>query len=676
MNERVKLLAEEMLGLEPQHPLLPLPGVEMVVGLLQSPSGQKELGEVLEFRREAIRRAQADPVRFELEPEYWADVRGAIAEKIKVAIILGGNRSGKSRLCGKLVVEALLHHPGTMILAVAEDETASRETQQKIIWHYLPAEIKARCHNKRDPAGVFYVNYSEANGFSERKLVFPLPDPKEWAKLHPGKPYPTQPSKLLFATYGESPDDYEGLEFGHPQAWTIAWWGDENLRLAWLNMFVRRGRFRPGVGLWSYTPIHGITPTIKEATSGAVTVAHRPARLLQERVNVPGLPKGTMPYIQQPADQTRRVFYFHSEMSPFGPGPNGNGQPYAESVAQDCAGKPSEYVMRIAYGYTCDVIGRAYPKFTSEVHVVPVGRLPHEGTNYCYIDPAGDRNWFMVWVRVPPGSPKRLYFYREWPDARRYGEWAVPTARAVTEDSRKGWDGERGPGQRNQGWGVVRYKQLLLAEETISTELGADGLWVEKDPYRRRRLNEALEQVGLKAKREEVLPWGERVCWWDLDLVAEFRKRHPEPVREVVRIRKVDPRAAANPQASERGGVNILTLFAEEQRKPSGQVEGVRMTLLPAYSGKGIDDGLAHVNELLDYNTEEPVVPVLNEPRLYVSSGCANLRWMFENYTNRGGEEAGCKDPADLVRYAAQDDDVRHVSEGGKLRVGGFREGY
>jgi hypothetical protein len=645
-------LANELLAAEPPHPLLPLPAVADVVRLLREPAGRTTLAELLKFRRDAIWRANADPLRAELEPDFWADVRQAMAEKIKVVILLGGNRSGKSRACGKLAVEALVNHPGTLIVGVSEDETASIETQQSIIWHYLPPEIKAQCHNRRDPRGIFYVNHSSANGFSERKLVLPLP-----------KGYVGNPSKMLFATYNENPDDYEGMEYGHPTAWTVAWWADENLRLNWLQMFTRRGKFRPGTGLWSYTPIHGITPTIKEAVGkSARTLRHRPAALLSERVNVPGLPVGTMPYIQEGTLPNSRVFYFHSEMSPFGPGPNGSGKPYAQSVAEDCKGKPSEYVQRIAYGYTEDVIGLCYPKFRGDVHVIPPEQLSEKGTNYVFIDPAGDRNWFMLWVRVPPGSPRRIEIYREWPDARRYGEWAVASSKAVTADSKKGWDGERGPAQRNQGWGVVRYKKLLLAEETVDLAMDATGKFLERDPY---RVNLLLEFM-----------WKQCPNGWTPEDVVRVRSELAEPIREVIRARRVDPRAAKNPQASAKGGTNILTLFAQEDRDSQGNVDAPRMMVMEAYTGKGIDDGLAHVNELLDYKEQEAICPVLNEPKLYVSSACRQTIWMFENYTNQGGEDAGCKDPADLLRYIAQDDDLRFINNTGKLVTGGFKEGF
>lgn len=650
MTHEETALAAQLLAAEPPCPLLPLPDAAIVTQVLRRARGHYELESLFEDRRRVLALAQSDPLRHELEPDFWQDVRRAIFERVRAAIILGGNRSSKSWLCAKLAVEALVQHPGTRILAVSEDETASVETQQKIIWHYLPREIKARCHNKRDPAGIFYVNYTEANGFSERKLVLPLP-----------KGAAGEPSRLIFATYGQEPDQFEGMMWGHAVEWTIGWWADENLRLAWLQMLVRRGKFQPGTGLWSYTPVHGITPTIKEAVGkGARTLQHRPAKLLPDRVNVPGLPRGTMPYIQEPALPGGRVFYFHSEMSPFGPGPNGSGKTFAESVAEDCAGKPSEYVQRIAYGYTEDVIGLCYPTFRGDVHVVSQRSLPAEGTNYCFLDPAGERNWFIQWWRVASGTPSRFWLVREWPDQARYGEWSVPSSKAVTQESRRGWDGERGPAQRNQISGITGYKQLLLEEETIHADLGADGDWLEPDPYRRRLLDQALAGAGIKKADGR----------WPADAVAAWKLK-AEPLREKITLRKVDPRAARNEAASELGGVNILTLFADEQKDGHGNVIGPSMVLLPAYTGKGIDDGIRHVQELLRWNEHEPLCPVLNEPRLRVADTCKQTIWMFENYTARGNEDAGCKDPADLVRYVAQDTECQYWDERWPVSVGG-----
>lgn len=484
---------------EPEHPLLPLPTEAEVAAILARPGGEAELAQLIEERRAALQRSLDDPLRYEPEPWFWGEVRRLLAERWRTVIILGGNRSGKSRVCGKLVMESVVNHPGTRVLCISEDETASMETQQSIIWHYLPPEYKA-LNGRRDPARVYYINYSEANKFSERRLVLP------------------NQSRVLFATYNEEPDQYEGMMWGHPLDWVVSWWADENLRLAWLKMLVRRGRFQPGTGLWSYTPVRGMTPTIKEAVGEAPqTLKALPARLLPDRVNVPGLAPGTMPFIQAPHLADARVIYFFSELSPFGPGPNGTGKPFAQSVAEDCAGKPSEYVKRIAYGYTEDTVGRAFPLFCS-VHVVNPEQVPRVGTRYMFTDPAGARNWFTIWVLVTPDEPPRLFVYRDWPDEQTYGEWAVPTERAATAESRKGWDGDPGPAQTCLGFGVAQYKQLWLRLEA----------------------------------------------------------------GELIEERYIDPRAGRNAIIAEKGGTCLLEELEAEQRDERGEVVGPRMAFTPA----------------------------------------------------------------------------------------------
>lgn len=683
---------------EPHHPLFPLPTLAEAQQLLRR--GQGALAEVLQFRRQAIQKAIANPLEHEPEPAHWRDARAVLhlgelrylrgrkrpseAQRerakwlqrwlesnqralqvdpvrlldqvgedpgLKILILLGGNRSAKSRFLGKMLCETLERLPGTACLAISEDEMASIETQQQVVWHYLRPKYQ-HLNGKRDPQRNFYVNHSQANGFSERRLVLP------------------NGSKLIFATYGEEPDDYEGTEWGHADDWGLQFWGDENMRLGWFGMISRRGRYRPGWAGWSFTPIRGMTPTISQAVGQAKTLVSRPAALLPDRVNVPGVPVGHMPYVQLPAAKDALTFYFHSELTPFGAGPHGTGESYWPKVQRDCEGKASDYVMRVAYGFTREQRGRVWGRYTREVHWVPVDRLPSEGTNYLFVDPAGGRNWFLMWVRVAPGNPPRFFIYRDWPDAQTYGEWAVPTMRATTEDTHKGWDGDAGPAQNSMGWGVAAYKREILRKETIDPVLNPTGLWRERDPYRCARLDAAMRAAELQPVG--ALPDGRPL--WSPEQVAILRERQSEPIREEVRLRFIDPRAAANPQASDKGGVNILQLFAAEQRRTDGQVDGPRMPLLQAYSGKGLDDGFTHVAELLQYDETQPLCPLLNEPRLYVADACLQIDWMFQNYTARGGEDGACKDPADLVRYLAQTQLVRHIT-GEKLRMGGFVEG-
>lgn len=62
--------------------------------------------------------------------------------------------------------------------------------------------------------------------------------------------------------------------------------------------------------------------------------------------------------------------------------------------------------------------------------------------------------------------------------------------------------------------------------------------------------------------------------------------------------------------------------------------------------------------------------PLINEPHLYVSERCLQVRWMF---TPLHGPAAGehCKDYADLVRYMAQTDLLYVTAQMKKWREGG-----
>jgi len=65
-------------------------------------------------------------------------------------------------------------------------------------------------------------------------------------------------------------------------------------------------------------------------------------------------------------------------------------------------------------------------------------------------DPAGARNWFMIWAKVAPDG--KIYVYREWPDESE-GEWAIPS-----QDP----DGKMGTAQRNgAGRSLSEYKDLI-----------------------------------------------------------------------------------------------------------------------------------------------------------------------------------------------------------------------
>ena len=117
---------------------------------------------------------------------------------------------------------------------------------------------------------------------------------------------------------------------------------------------------------------------------------------------------------------------------------------------------------------------------------------------------------------------------------------------------------------------------------------------------------------------------------------------------------------------AEKGGTCIIDEFDEEQVDSKGNVIGPAMELIPA-SGVNEDEGLSLVNDLLDWNDEEPLCPVVNQPHLFVCEDAMQVRWCLENFTGRGGSKGACKDFADLLRYMALAK-LTHVDTG---RAGG-----
>lgn len=620
---------------EPPHPLLPLPDESLAIACLRT-GRARQLAQVLQLRREQIELGHDDPLYHEPEPRLWkaADkllegTRQMDRKRLVLFLaVLGGNRSSKSWYCAKRLVKDAVENEGALILCLSEDVLSSIQTQQALIWRYLPQRWR-NLNGVRDKR--FSIHYSAANGFSDRRVVLP------------------NGTRIIWKTYNENPDEVEGWMFGSTSRICVGWWADENLRLPWLEMFFRRGRYRPSIGLWSFTPIHGMTPAIKEFIGAGRILEWRESSLLPDRINVPGGPPGHMPFVQEGRDPHCRVIYFHTEMVPFGSGLNGSrdaaGNTYFDAVKQDCQGKSSDYVMRVAYGWSQDVSGRRFPRF-GPTHVIREDELPEVGTNYMLTDPHGERNWATIWVRV--GMDGRYYVYRDWPDAQTYGEWAVPSKRELSAENRKGWDGDPGPAQRSTGNAFWRYKQLWLDLERIRTGM-MGGRWLVSDPMAVAELDRWCCEHGVKPNG--MTPDG-KVCW-DEDSVREALSRH-EPPRERIALRYADPRALATPHStSSRQGETLYEKFQEEQRRDDGELLAPRLLLLPAQSGKNIETGCAMINDLLDYDDRVPLEKGVNEPRLYVLDRCQQVIWALLNYTGLDPDGA-CKDWIDLLRYAVQ----------------------
>lgn len=557
---------EQLAGFVPTpHPVLKLPETaDEARALMNELGGVEGFTDWLLQREELIRLERLEPYRHGCYLEHWRDA-DRLLETNRRLLVLGGNRSAKSQWAARTAVRLMEEKPEARIMCLQTTGPNSVALQQPYVHKYLPAEWQSQ------PKGqTTQLKYSRKGGFTENTFVAP------------------NGSQCWFYNYAQDIDVLEGWELDLV-------WADELVPWTWVETLGYRLVTRGGLLIVTFTPVKGYNMTIKQICDGATVTEWRPAALLPDTVNIPQGPVGRMPYRLAPVNPNWAVIFFHSIMNPFGN--------YAELV-KECAGKDRSHIMIRAYGWAEKGFGDLFPLFGA-VNIVEPETIPERGTNYCIVDPAGGRNWFILWVRVDEFG--RHWLYREWPDVATFGEWAVPS-----EDAGK-FDGAPGPAQRNLGYGVAEYKQLLRRLEGVA----------EDDP-------------------------GERILQ-----------------------RLMDPRAgSAQTQADNKGGTCLLDKMSEEQFDRDGTLTGPALPFLGG-SGVNLDEKIGAINDLLAWDPKRPREPLLNEPRLFVNRHCRNTIWALQNWTGRDGLKGACKDPVDCVGMAAAgdlsfaDDEALSVTGGG-----------
>jgi hypothetical protein len=580
-----------MAGFTPTpHPVLKLPETaEAARTLMARMGGAEQFLAWLVEREELIRLEKEDPYRFGVYLPHWKDA-DALLTQAKRLLVLGGNRSAKSMWAARQAVTMLEKKPDARVMCFQTTGPNSIALQQPYVHRYLPPEWLAT------PKGqVANLKYSRKGGFTENTFVAP------------------NGSQCWFYNYAQDIDVLEGWELDLV-------WCDELVPWSWVETLNFRLVTRGGIMLVTFTPVQGYTMTIKQICDGARVTQWRPAELLPDTINVPQGPVGMMPYVMEPVNPNWRVIFFHSHMNPFGNYPE---------LVKECAGKDGPFVKVRAYGYTEKSFGDVFPLFAA-INIVDPARIPADGSNYCIVDPAGARNWFILWVRVDAFG--RHYVYREWPDAARFGEWAIPA-----EEGTK-FDGMPGPAQRGLGYGIAEYKKLLLREEGWRDQSVAEfGVWLSGEGG---EAGEGQEARGDGADR-----------------------------REQIVQRLMDPRAANAQVAADEGGTCMLTRLNEEQFDREGHIVGPAMPFV-AGSGIEIEQKVGAINDLLAWDPRRPLEPLVNEPALYVSRDCRNLIWAMQNWTGRDGQKGACKDPIDCLGLMAAGD-LKFVGEGALECTGG-----
>ena len=124
-----------------KHPMLPsLTDAEIVKlwdkdpGLLKSLHKQHE---------ERIQASIEDPLRYGFDLSGWSRIQDAL-ETSDEALVLGGNRSGKTTGCAKAVMRAVQESMDGHIVCFSQNEDTSIKVQQAAIWEMMPREFKKK----------------------------------------------------------------------------------------------------------------------------------------------------------------------------------------------------------------------------------------------------------------------------------------------------------------------------------------------------------------------------------------------------------------------------------------------------------------------------------------------------------------------------------------------------
>jgi hypothetical protein len=395
-----------------KHPIIHLPTEDEVVSLARA-IGAEKTADVLKRREEKIQAEITDPYRHGYEPESWADADTLLMGGNEL-LIMGGNRAGKTEYAAKRVMQLLCTRPNSRIWCLHTTSQTSIQMQQAAIWKYMPPEFKNAKKTK-----VTNIQYSQKNGFTDATFVLP------------------NRSQCFFMNYGQEKKVIEG---GEPDLI----WCDELVPQDWIETLRYRLVTRSGKMILTFTPITGFTPVVKDYVAGCRIKKTRFADLLPETQNVPGIPKGHMPYIAECSKGSANVIWFHSILNKYSP---------FDQIKLALRGRGPYEVKIRAYGWAESLAGSQFPRF-GEANIIPADQVPEEGTNYMAVDPAGSRNWFMVWLRIDEFGNK--FVYREWPDISM-GEWALPSEKS---------DGRPGPAQKQgAGMGLTEIKEHILTLE-------------------------------------------------------------------------------------------------------------------------------------------------------------------------------------------------------------------
>lgn len=405
---------------------------------------QEEVVKYVQTRQAVERNAQENPVgsgwtlpSWELVKQNW--------KKYNIHVLLGGNQSAKTTFGSRLAVWAGGSIPGAEVYCWHVTDKRSVDDQQRFIYEALPQSIK----NLPTKKGTHHsVQYSQKNGFTDNICILP--------------PYPgtQRGGSIKFFNYSQYAQNSQIIE-GVKAHFT---WADELMPLELMKTMKYRLLTYHGRMLLTFTVIDGWNDTVQEILAKTRTLVKRRSSKY-----------GDLPVMQESLSvDSCAIYYAWTEDNPF----TSIDEFWRLNATADRA-----TILARAYGIPTKSIAGVFPAFSKEIHVIPHDKLPwldanlkkdskgkivsYPVTRYMAIDPAGSKNWAMIWVAVDAAGT--WWVYREWPD---YADWALPGSTA---------EGKPGPAQKGSKRGIKDYVELItglengeeIYERLIDPRLGA-----------------------------------------------------------------------------------------------------------------------------------------------------------------------------------------------------------
>ena len=383
-----------------------------------------ELVKDFEIKAKIESLAREDPIKFGWILETWSEVCENWC-KYGTHVVLGGNRSSKSVLGSRIVVDLLEKIPEARIRAYQVNEEKSIEEQQAYVWDTLPDKYK---NLEKRRSSTHSIQYSQQNGFVGGKLILP---PQEGYR---------RGSELIFSSYQAYRNDPQTCE----GFWCHVAWCDEEVPQKMFERLLTRLYDARGRMLLTFTTIEGWSALISD-------ILGRTKILRRERADLDPIHRMLAVAEESVTRKSTRVYHFWTQNNPFIP---------SETV-KNLEGRPEAEVLAVAFGIPTRSATTKFPKFSEAVHVIKNEALPWkkaenagegapEITYYQVIDPGGSKMWFCIWAGIDQYD--NIYIFKEFPD----GIWGEPSEKA---------EGSAGPAQKGLGWGISDYIEMFSETE-------------------------------------------------------------------------------------------------------------------------------------------------------------------------------------------------------------------